>query len=83
MIPADADGITYGKNEEKMGWRSQPTRMISLENVRVPASYRVGEEGDGFAIAMKGLDGGRLNIATCSSAAPGGTAAGPQLHARA
>ena len=66
VIPADTDGITYGKNEEKMGWRSQPTRMISLENVRVPASYRVGEEGDGFAIAMKGLDGGRLNIATCS-----------------
>ncbi|KEF30966.1 Branched-chain acyl-CoA dehydrogenase [Marinobacter nitratireducens] len=66
VIPADADGISYGKNEEKMGWHSQPTRMISLENVRVPASYRVGEEGDGFAIAMKGLDGGRLNIATCS-----------------
>lgn len=66
VIPADAEGISYGKNEEKMGWHSQPTRMISLENVRVPASYRVGEEGDGFAIAMKGLDGGRLNIATCS-----------------
>ncbi|MDN6318464.1 MAG: acyl-CoA dehydrogenase family protein [Marinobacter sp.] len=66
VIPADADGISYGKNEEKMGWRSQPTRMISLENVRIPAINRVGEEGDGFAIAMKGLDGGRLNIATCS-----------------
>ncbi|WP_417565779.1 acyl-CoA dehydrogenase family protein [Marinobacter sp.] len=66
VIPADADGVSYGKNEEKMGWHSQPTRMISLENVRIPASNRVGEEGDGFAIAMKGLDGGRLNIATCS-----------------
>lgn len=66
VIPAHADGITYGKNEEKMGWHSQPTRMISLENVRIPAGNRVGEEGDGFAIAMKGLDGGRLNIATCS-----------------
>ena len=66
VIPADADGISYGKNEEKMGWHSQPTRMISLENVRIPASNRVGDEGDGFAIAMKGLDGGRLNIATCS-----------------
>src|SRR6056297_16765 len=66
VIPADADGVSYGKNEEKMGWHSQPTRMISLENVRVPVSSRVGEEGDGFAIAMKGLDGGRLNIATCS-----------------
>ena len=66
VIPADADGVSYGKNEEKLGWHSQPTRMISLENVRIPASNRVGEEGDGFAIAMKGLDGGRLNIATCS-----------------
>ncbi|WP_336366368.1 acyl-CoA dehydrogenase family protein [Marinobacter sp. C2H3] len=66
VIPADAEGITYGKNEEKMGWHSQPTRMVSLEDVRVPAWHRVGEEGDGFAIAMKGLDGGRLNIATCS-----------------
>lgn len=66
VIPAGADGISYGKNEEKMGWRSQPTRMINLENVRIPAINRIGEEGDGFAIAMKGLDGGRLNIATCS-----------------
>lgn len=66
VIPADADGVSYGKNEEKMGWHSQPTRMISLENVRIPVRNRVGEEGDGFAIAMKGLDGGRLNIATCS-----------------
>ena len=49
-----------------MGWHSQPTRMVTLEDVRIPASNRVGEEGDGFAIAMKGLDGGRLNIATCS-----------------
>jgi alkylation response protein AidB-like acyl-CoA dehydrogenase len=66
VIPADAEGISYGKNEEKMGWHSQPTRTINLENVRVPITSRVGEEGDGFAIAMKGLDGGRLNIATCS-----------------
>jgi len=66
VIPADAEGISYGKAEEKMGWHSQPTRMISLENVRIPATNRIGEEGDGFAIAMKGLDGGRLNIATCS-----------------
>jgi alkylation response protein AidB-like acyl-CoA dehydrogenase len=66
VIPADADGISYGKNEEKMGWHSQPTRLVSLEDVRIPVANRVGEEGDGFAIAMKGLDGGRLNIATCS-----------------
>ncbi len=66
VIPADAEGISYGKNEEKMGWHSQPTRMVNLENVRIPAINRVGGEGEGFAIAMKGLDGGRLNIATCS-----------------
>ncbi|RBW50676.1 acyl-CoA dehydrogenase family protein [Marinobacter sp. F3R11] len=66
VIPANSEGISYGKNEEKMGWHSQPTRMINLENVRIPVTNRVGEEGDGFAIAMKGLDGGRLNIATCS-----------------
>ena len=66
MIPADAEGVSYGKNEEKMGWHSQPTRTINLENVRIPVTNRVGEEGGGFAIAMKGLDGGRLNIATCS-----------------
>lgn len=66
VIPANTDGISYGKNEEKMGWHSQPTRMVTLEDVRIPVDNRVGQEGDGFAIAMKGLDGGRLNIATCS-----------------
>ncbi|GGC76967.1 acyl-CoA dehydrogenase family protein [Marinobacter halophilus] len=66
VIPADAEGVSYGKNEEKMGWHSQPTRMVTLQDVRIPVTNRVGQEGDGFAIAMKGLDGGRLNIATCS-----------------
>ncbi|ERP91686.1 acyl-CoA dehydrogenase [Marinobacter sp. ES-1] len=66
VIPANAEGVSYGKNEEKMGWHSQPTRLVTLEDVRIPASNRIGNEGDGFAIAMKGLDGGRLNIATCS-----------------
>jgi alkylation response protein AidB-like acyl-CoA dehydrogenase len=66
LIPADAAGISYGKKEEKMGWNAQPTRMISFDNVRVPVSNRLGEEGQGFAIAMEGLDGGRINIATCS-----------------
>lgn len=65
-IPADLDGISYGKNEAKMGWNSQPTRAISFENVRVPAANLLGVEGEGFKIAMKGLDGGRINIATCS-----------------
>ncbi len=66
LIPADAEGISYGKKEDKMGWNAQPTRMINFDNVRVPASNRLGKEGQGFAIAMEGLDGGRINIATCS-----------------
>ncbi|MCL1143359.1 acyl-CoA dehydrogenase family protein [Shewanella gaetbuli] len=65
-IPADADGVTYGKAEDKMGWNAQPTRLISFENVRVPVENLLGEEGQGFTFAMKGLDGGRINIATCS-----------------
>ena len=65
-IPADLPGIEYGNNLEKMGWNSQPTREITFENVKVPVANRVGQEGDGFKIAMKGLDGGRINIATCS-----------------
>lgn len=65
-VPADLPGISYGKNETKMGWNSQPTRTITFEEVRVPAQYRLGEEGEGFKIAMKGLDGGRINIASCS-----------------
>ena len=66
LIPADAEGIEYGKKEHKMGWNAQPTRMITFDNVRVPVLNRLGEEGQGFAIAMEGLDGGRINIATCS-----------------
>jgi alkylation response protein AidB-like acyl-CoA dehydrogenase len=66
LIPADTDGISYGKKEDKMGWNAQPTRMVSFDNVRVPVENRLGEEGQGFAIAMEGLDGGRINIATCS-----------------
>jgi len=65
-IPADLPGIEYGKKEEKMGWNSQPTRAISFDNVRVPAANLLGVEGQGFNIAMEGLDGGRINIATCS-----------------
>ena len=66
LIPADAEGISYGKKEDKMGWNAQPTRAITFDNVRVPVANRLGEEGQGFAIAMEGLDGGRINIATCS-----------------
>ena len=66
VIPANLEGISYGQNLEKMGWHSQPTTEITFENVKVPAANRLGKEGDGFKIAMKGLDGGRINIATCS-----------------
>ena len=66
LVPADADGVSYGKKEDKMGWNAQPTRMVTFDNVRVPVSNRLGVEGQGFAIAMEGLDGGRINIATCS-----------------
>ncbi|WFF41236.1 acyl-CoA dehydrogenase [Salinicola endophyticus] len=65
-VPADTPGIDYGKKEAKMGWNSQPTRAISFDGVRVPADHRLGEEGEGFRIAMRALDGGRINIATCS-----------------
>ncbi len=72
LVPADAAGVIFGRKEEKMGWNSQPTRGISFDNVRVPAAYRLGAEGEGFRIAMKGLDGGRINIATCSVGAAQG-----------
>lgn len=66
LVPADLPGIHYGKKEKKMGWNSQPTRTITFDNVRVPAANLLGSEGQGFSLAMKGLDGGRINIATCS-----------------
>lgn len=77
-VPADLPGISYGKKEEKMGWNSQPTRVISFDNVRIPARNLLGREGEGFKIAMKGLDGGRINIATCSV----GAAQGALTHAQ-
>ncbi|RMX08793.1 acyl-CoA dehydrogenase [Corticibacter populi] len=79
-IPADTHGISYGKKERKMGWNSQPTRTISFDNVRIPARCRLGEEGEGFKIAMKGLDGGRINIATCSVGAAQGALAQTQTY---
>ncbi|HCE2245143.1 acyl-CoA dehydrogenase family protein [Vibrio parahaemolyticus] len=66
VVPAQADGISYGRKEPKLGWNSQPTRAVTFENVVIPASHLLGEEGQGFIFAMKGLDGGRINIATCS-----------------
>ncbi|KOO04207.1 acyl-CoA dehydrogenase family protein [Vibrio nereis] len=66
VVPADSKGISYGRKEPKLGWNSQPTRSITFDNVAIPASHLLGEEGQGFVFAMKGLDGGRINIATCS-----------------
>lgn len=68
-VPADTAGITYGRCEQKMGWNSQPTRSISFDNVMIPADHLMGELGEGFKIAMRGIDGGRINIASCSMGA--------------
>ena len=66
IVRKDDKGVSFGANEKKMGWNSQPTRQVIFEDMRIPASRRVGAEGDGFRFAMAGLDGGRLNIAACS-----------------
>ena len=66
VIPANSEGIIYGKAEEKMGWNAQPTRLVTFDNVTIPSNHLLAEEGQGFTLAMKGLDGGRINIATCS-----------------
>jgi alkylation response protein AidB-like acyl-CoA dehydrogenase len=65
-VEKGAPGLGYGAQERKLGWNSQPTAMVTFENCRVPAANRIGGEGDGFKIAMAGLDGGRINIAACS-----------------
>jgi alkylation response protein AidB-like acyl-CoA dehydrogenase len=66
VVPDGTPGLSFGANEKKMGWRAQPTRQVIFENVRIPVANRLGEEGDGFMIAMKGLNGGRVNIGACS-----------------
>jgi alkylation response protein AidB-like acyl-CoA dehydrogenase len=66
VIERDQPGVSFGANERKMGWRSQPTAQVNFDGVRVPVANRIGGEGDGFKIAMMGLDGGRLNIGACS-----------------
>lgn len=66
VIEKDMAGVSFGANERKLGWHSQPTRQVTFDNVRVPAENLVGAEGEGFRIAMMGLDGGRLNIGACS-----------------
>lgn len=66
LVEKDTPGLSFGAQERKMGWNSQPTAIVNFEDCKIPISNRVGEEGDGFSFAMMGLDGGRLNIAACS-----------------
>ncbi|MFI2758410.1 acyl-CoA dehydrogenase family protein [Streptomyces echinatus] len=66
IVDKDDPGLTFGPNERKMGWNAQPTRQVVLDGVRLPADRLLGREGEGFRIAMTGLNGGRLGIAACS-----------------
>jgi alkylation response protein AidB-like acyl-CoA dehydrogenase len=66
LVEKDTPGLSVGKTEKKLGWNSQPTAMVNFEDCKVPAENLVGAEGQGFRIAMAGLDGGRINIAACS-----------------
>lgn len=66
LVEKDAPGLSFGKKERKLGWNSQPTAMVNFEDCKVPAENLIGGEGEGFRIAMAGLDGGRINIAACS-----------------
>jgi len=66
VVEKGTPGLSFGAREKKLGWKSQPTTMVMFDNCRVPVANRIGAEGEGFRIAMAGLDGGRLNIAACS-----------------
>ncbi|MBB6124519.1 acyl-CoA dehydrogenase family protein [Sphingobium subterraneum] len=66
VIEKDMPGVSFGAQERKLGWHSQPTAQVNFDGVRVPVANRLGAEGEGFSIAMAGLDGGRLNIGACS-----------------
>jgi len=66
VVEKGTEGLSFGANERKMGWRSQPTAQVNFDTCRIPIANRIGEEGEGFRFAMAGLDGGRLNIAACA-----------------
>lgn len=66
LVPGDSQGLSFGPNEKKMGWKAQPTRQVIMDGVRIPAGNLLGTEGQGFSMAMQALNGGRLNIAACS-----------------
>lgn len=66
VVEKDAPGLSFGAQEKKMGWNAQPTAQVNFDDCRVPEANRIGQEGEGFRFAMAGLDGGRINIASCS-----------------
>jgi len=66
VVEKGAPGLSYGAQEKKLGWNSQPTAMLQFDDCKVPAENRIGAEGEGFRVAMAGLDGGRVNIGACS-----------------
>ena len=66
VVEKDTPGLSFGAQEKKMGWKSQPTAQVNFDDCRVPEANRIGAEGEGFRFAMAGLDGGRINIASCS-----------------
>jgi alkylation response protein AidB-like acyl-CoA dehydrogenase len=72
VVPANSEGISFGEKEKKLGWNTQPTRFVFFDHVEVDEEYLLGELGQGFKIALKGLDGGRINIGTCSVGAAQG-----------
>jgi alkylation response protein AidB-like acyl-CoA dehydrogenase len=78
VVPTTLEGISFGENEKKLGWNTQPTKAIYFDNVQVPEEYLLGKIGQGFKIALKGLDGGRINVGTCSV----GAAQAALLHAK-
>jgi hypothetical protein len=83
LVPADTPGLSFGAQERKLGWHSQPTAQVILEDAFVPAENRLGAEGQGFRMAMAGLDGGRVNIAACSLGPARSCLAAALAHLRA
>ena len=82
VIEKGAPGLSFGRKEEKLGWNSQPTTAVIFEDCRVPVANRIGTEGEGFTFAMKGLDGGRINIAACSLGGARACLDATQVHMR-
>ncbi|MEJ5051822.1 acyl-CoA dehydrogenase family protein [Chryseobacterium culicis] len=80
IVPANSEGISFGEKEKKLGWNTQPTRFVFFDHVEVDEKYLLGDLGQGFKIALKGLDGGRINIGTCSVGAAQGAISQAQKY---